>query len=478
MKKALVFLAFLIICASTANSQQGTDYIIRERMASNNVPGMAYIIARNGEIIKEGYYGKSNLELNTDISDESVFAIASMSKTYTAAAVLLMAERELLSLDDPVRKYIPEAPNSWDLITIKHLLTHSSGLVDDWGLYDWNTSNALFLSTQTDSAFLEVLFAEKLKFAPGTDIYYSSGPFVLGVVIERITGEYYGAYLQKAIFDVLSLKETWVDDPYRIIPNRVSGYFSYDTSEIDTRVSGIGNGILIAPVSYGRADVGIRTTARDLLKFYQGLLNGDLLNEASMKIMFSPSTLDDGGFIPTAPGWMNWPLAGKIVCEHSGGFRTGFSSQAFVIPKDKFIVILLSNLHGGVNFSMAQKIASQYYPDLEPLSKKPHRTDENPQLTTQHLRFLKELDSIPDLTMVNEVFPFSYYSQNLRSRIANTQSLQYLDEKNVEEEDLILFEVSIHKLRQYQLLQDKPLYTTVYLDQNDKLVFMDYPETE
>ena len=183
MKRSVFIFIILYLQYSIACSQDEAHRMVKERMASKNIPGMAFLIAKDGKILDEGYYGKANLELDADVTKKSVFAIASMSKTYTAAAVLLMAEKGLLRLDDPVNKYIPEAPDSWKPITIRHLLTHSSGLIEDWSLYDWNVSNELFLKTQTDADFLKIHFEEALQFKPGTDVSYASGHFVLGIVI-------------------------------------------------------------------------------------------------------------------------------------------------------------------------------------------------------------------------------------------------------------------------------------------------------
>lgn len=453
-------------------------------MESRNIPGIAFLIAKDGKIIDEGYYGKANLELDADITKKSVFAIASMSKTYTAAAILLMAEKGLLRLDDPVNKYIPEAPDSWAPITIKHLLTHSSGLIEDWSLYDWNSSNELFLKTQVDNDFLKIHFEEELKFKPGTDVSYASGHFVLGIVIERITGEYYGTYLEKNIFNPLSLNETFVDHPYKIIPHRVSGYFHYDPEIINSPVSGLGNGILIAPVAYGRGDAGIRTTANDLMKFYNALFSTKFLNEQSKKMMFEPATLDNGDFISTGAGWMNWPLGGIAVSEHSGGFRTGFSSQSLVIPMERFMVIVLTNLKGttslssGASFTLAQELASLYYPELEQLSKKSPVKDTKTELTNIHLKFFNSIKSNEENINVHEEFPFSYYPKNLKETISETEHITYLGERNVQNEEVNFFDVDIYTLRYYCLNGKKTLYTTVYLDENDKLVFFDYPESE
>lgn len=477
MKKQVILVLFFFQ-VTFVFSQNGAHQIIEEYIKSKNVPGIAFLIAKEGEILEEGYYGKSNIELEVNITKNSVFAIASMSKTFTAAAILLMAEQGLLSLDDSIRKYIPEAPDSWEPITIYHLLTHSSGLIDDWSLYDWNKSNELFLKTQTNDDFLKIHFEHDLKFRPGTDISYSSGPFILGIVIERITGEFYGVYLEDNIFRPLSLKETFVDHPYRIIPNRVSGYFEYDTSEIKSPVSGLGNGIIISPVAYGRGDSGIRTTTNDLLKFYNALFSSDLINDQSKKLMFQPATLDNGDFISTGAGWMNWPLGGLLVSEHSGGFRTGFSSQAFVIPCEKFVVIVLTNLKGGASFSLNQELATLYYPELEKLSKKQPKEDTKKELTYNHLKFFQNISSTNESKDIHNSFPFSYYSKSLKQAISETESITYLGERYIQNESLVLFNVNIHSLRYYRLNGKTNRFTTAYLDEDRKLVFIDYPEYE
>lgn len=460
------------------NAQNEAHDYIKEMIASRKVPGMAFLVAKNGEVIEEGYYGKANLELNADVDEKSVFAIASMSKTYTAAAILIMAERGLISLDDHIHQYIPEAPDTWKKITIKHLLTHSSGLVDDWALYDWDKSNALFIQSLTDSMFLQHLFSQELRFEPGTNHAYSCGPFVLGVVIERITGEYYEQFIKENIFEPLGLNETFVDDPYRIIPHRVSGYFNYDPKVINSRISGLGNGILLSPTAYGRADVGIRTTARELMQFYDALLKSKIISEESTELMFGPAKLDNGAFISTGAGWMNWPLGGASISEHSGGFRTGFSSQAFLVPKDNFIVIILSNLSGGVSFSLAQQIASIYYPEFQPISKKSIQASSDTTMTNAHLRFFQSMNSEQKNSNASTAFPYTYYSNSVKALVSKISSIEYLGEKNVQTQEMKFFGVQIYKLIYYTLNGDRTLYTTIYLDRDDKIVFIDYPESE
>ena len=476
MRRTTIIIVALII-SNLGFAQLSVPEIVANRIQERNIPGFAYIVSKNGNILEEGYHGISNVELNTPVTKASVFAIASMSKVYTATAILLLAEEGKISLTDTVRKFIPEAPESWNPITIKQLLTHTSGLVDDWALYSWDKSNALFLNSQNDSLILNHLFETELQFEPGTDAKYSCGPFVLGVVIERITGQYYEEYLKKVIFEPLDLKETYVDHPYKIIPNRVSGYFNYDTTEIHAGVSGRGNGISMAPVAYGRADVGIRTTARDLLKFYHGLLSGQLLNEHSRNIMFTSPTLNNGNQVCTAPGWMLWPMAGHLVAEHSGGFRTGFNSHVFMIPEDDFIIIILTNFQKALSFSLTQRIAGNFYPHLSPHSTRSTSKDHQPEVTARHLDVFQNIasDTLNEIQF-NAHYPRSYLSKALKKSLASAKSITFIEESDLSSKGVELFGVRIHKIRIYQLITSKELYTVVSLDKDGKIVFIDHPE--
>jgi len=463
--KTVLFLLSFCINFTCFGQHNSPSQIIQTHITENNVPGLAFLVARNGKIIEEGYFGKSNLELNVPVTEKSVFAIASMSKAYTATAILLLAQQKKLALDDPIKKYIPEAPASWDSISLKHLLVHTSGLPDDWDLYSWEESASFFLKTETNKVFLDSLFKQKLAFEPGTEVSYACGPFVLGIVIEKVSGLKYSDFMRREVFEPLDLKNTWVDHPYLLIPNRVSGYFPHDSTIVKTGVEGLGNGLLMSSISYGRADVGIRTTARDLLKFYHGLIPEKLLDAQSLKIMFNPSTLKNGQYISTSPGWMNWPIAGNITHEHSGIFRIGFASQILVLPKDKLVIIVLTNLFEGSNFLLAQEIAAIYNPDFALISKRSIARDSNPNLTSVHMDVLKALSSNSfDPETVNSNFPISYYSKKLKKSISEIESIEFIGEEDISTRNVVLFGVKIHSLRYYKLNKETPLYTCLSLE--------------
>ncbi len=466
-----------ITLSFTVMSQSEVHKLVKNRIAEFNIPGLAFIVAKKGEIIEEGYYGKANIELNSPITKNSVFAIASMSKTFTAAAILLLEEKGQLSLDDPILNFIPEAPESWNKITLEHLLTHASGLPDDWELFSWEESIEFFIRNQNDNEFLQALFKQELKYSPGTNKSYSCGPFVLGVVIKRITGKDYANFLKDEIFDPLDLHQTFVDDPYKIIENRVSGYIVHDSTQMKTRFSGLGNGLLVSPISYGRADVGIRTSTRDLLKFYNALINGKLLNEKSTKKMFGPANLDNGDLTPYGAGWMNWPMRGLMISEHSGIFRTGFSSQVFIFHRDELVIILLTNLFGGSSFDFTQELAAVYNPAFTKISRRPTISDNASYLTKQHLQFFKDYyNNNIDEEMVTEMATINYFSNPIKESFRGIKSIEFLGEENFNTDEIKVFGIGIEKMRYYKLDADTTIYTVLLLDKNQRIVYFDYPE--
>ncbi|MCB9181974.1 MAG: hypothetical protein H6593_11100, partial [Flavobacteriales bacterium] len=157
---------------------------------------------------------------------------------------------------------------------------------------------------------------------------------------------------------------------------------------------------------------------------------------------------------------------------------------ALVVPEDRFMVIVLSNLKGlddvqsGADFSLAKELAALYYPEMEPLSRRAPAEDPSPELSAAHLEFIRQLASSEARADVHERFPYSYYSARLKDAMAQVGSITYLGERDVRQADMEFFDVRIHTLRYYRLGGERPWYTTVYLDEADRVVFVDHPERE
>jgi CubicO group peptidase (beta-lactamase class C family) len=356
------------------------DDLVHGEMARRRIPGLSLVVARDHRVVLSANYGVSSLESDAPVNERTSFEIASMTKQFTAAAILILADRGALALTDRVGKYFGDLPPAWESITIEQLMNHTSGLRDDW-----DEPDPFFTANTTADQFFGALKAAPLKFEPGTDWSYSCGPFVLGLIIERVTGKPYVQFMRETIFRPLGMSMTDVNDQVRVVSGRAAGYVLRDGE--------IRNGVRISAAAEARADVGIRSTARDLARWDAALDGASLLSATSRARMFTPATLVNGDPTIYGLGWFVAPFRGHTEIMHSGGFRTGFSTAIARYPDDRLTVIVLTNLQGAHAYSIARGVASLYNPDYRPIPLMPVRTDADSSRTRTAARVLAALRS-------------------------------------------------------------------------------------
>ncbi len=341
---------------------------VRAAMRERHVPGLAYAVIRDGRVVRQGSFGLANVELRVPVTPHTSFEIASMSKQFAAAAVLLLVEDGRIGLDDSVTRYLPDAPPAWRAITIRRLLDHTSGLPDDF-----DEDDAYFQTRITHADFLHSLEAAPLRFEPGTAFRYSCGPFVAGLVVEAVTGRPYRAFFADRIARLLGLAETSVNDASALVPQRAAGYDLHG----DTLV----NGRRISAAAESRADVGVRTTLHDLVRWDAALSTPGFLRRQSLDAMFGPSTIRSGRVVPYALGWFITPWRGHRVAGHGGAFRTGYSSEIDRYLDDDLTIIVLTNLRAAHPYVIARLIASHFLAGCEPIRGLRARIDVHPRRT-------------------------------------------------------------------------------------------------
>jgi CubicO group peptidase (beta-lactamase class C family) len=297
------------------------------------------LVARGNDVLLNKGYGFADLEWNVPNTPTTKFRLGSITKQFTAAAILLLEERGKLTVDDPVKKYMPDAPAAWEKITIFHLLTHTSGIPNFTSFPDY----AKLEASPTTPTELVARFRDKpLDFQPGEKWSYSnSGYVLLGYLIEKISGESYAQFVQDNIFKPLGMVNSGYDSNSAVIQNRASGY----TPEAGGIVnSGYIN--MTIPLSAG----GLYSTTEDLLRWQQGLFGGKLLSPASLKKMTTPYK-SDYGF-----GVVIRTVNGHEEIGHGGGIE-GFNTMLAYYPEDKLTVVVLANLNG----SAPQEIATDLH---------------------------------------------------------------------------------------------------------------------
>jgi CubicO group peptidase (beta-lactamase class C family) len=301
------------------------------------------LVARDGKVILTKGYGSANLEWNVPNSPASKFRLGSITKQFTAASILLLEERGKLKVEDPVKKYMPDAPAAWDKVTIFHLLTHTSGIPSFTGFPDYHSTEAIPSTPEQ----LVARFRDKpLEFQPGEKWNYSnSGYVLLGYLVEKISQQSYVQFVQENIFNPLGMKDSGYDSNSAVILHRASGYEPGPNGAVNA-----GYIDMSIPFSAGA----LYSTTEDLLRWEQGLMGGKVLSAPSLQKMTTPFKSD------YAFGLAVHTANGHKVIEHGGGIE-GFNTFLAYYPEDKLTVVVLANLSGRAPEDIASKLAATAY---------------------------------------------------------------------------------------------------------------------
>lgn len=324
-----------------------TDKEILEKVetymkATETVDGFSgsVLIARNGQPIVNKGYGMANIELNVPNKAETVFRLGSVTKQFTGMAITMLQEKGKLSVNDPLCKFIENCPAIWQPITIKHLLTHTSGLFNYTAFPDFAKTTVLPINSPQMIALLK---DKPLDFPVGEKYSYSnSGYFFLGTIIEKVSGKTYADFLQENIFTPLNMKNTGYDDPLRIINNRAAGY---------TKQGGKFLNAAYMDMSVPFAAGAMYSNTGDLLLWDQALYTEKLVSRKTLDEIFTPVKRD------YSYGWIIEKKFNRNSTGHSGSFN-GFSSFILRFPDENLTVIILSNSDEASATKVANSLAA------------------------------------------------------------------------------------------------------------------------
>ena len=345
-----------------AEDLAAVDQIIVGYLEENAIPGALVAVLDDGELAHTLAYGYADVEGAVPVTDSTVFEIGSISKQFLAAAVLVLAEEGRLGLDDPVHPYLPGLPSEWTGVTVRQLLTHTSGIPD----YEEIASYDVYRHRLTPEEVVQIAHSRPVDFKPGTGFRYSNtGYFLLSRVVERIEGAPLGDVLQSRIFGPLGMTQTRMADPAAIVPHRASGYWE------DRRGSLI-NRPPIEPSSTLGAG-GLVSSAHDLARWDAALDGDEILSEASKRIMWTPVRLPDGS--PTrwpwgdpAPYGLGWEVTqyrGVLLQTHSGQ-TAGFVAQYMRFPDQGLSFVAFLNKYDVGAWPPARAMADAVVPGLGP----------------------------------------------------------------------------------------------------------------
>ena len=370
----------LAVWAQTGDIDSQVDSFIQSSIRQQRIPGLALAVMHDGRIIKAQGYGLSNIELNVSASPQTIFQSGSVGKQFTATGVMMLVEEGKVGLDDKVTIYFPGAPDSWKNITVRNLLTHTSGLKD------YTDKNFDYRRDYTEEDLLKTLQALPFDFAPGDKWSYSnSGYMLLGILIHKVTGKFYGDFLQERIFEPLGMTTTRIISEQDIVPNRAAGY---------RLVKGvIKNQEWVSPSLNTTADGSLYFTVLDLAKWDAALYTEKLIKRSSLDEIWTPVKLSDGKPYPYGFGWRVHEMNGHRLIEHGGswqGFTTGISRYV----GDKLTVVALTNLdsrHARPE-EIIHGVAGLYVPALTPPPPAKPIEDKEPQVTALFRDLLRKIE--------------------------------------------------------------------------------------
>ncbi len=304
------------------------DTFIEREMRDEKVPGVSVAILRKGEIVVAKGYGQADVENNVPVTTETIFQSGSVGKMFTAAAVMSQVEQGRMGLDDPVSKYVPDAPASWRTMTIRHLLTHTSGVANYGSDFDYRRD-------YTDDELVKIAAAMPLDFAPGARWSYSNtGYALLGILVKKATGKSYLEILDTEIFKPLGMKTARGISDGDIVLHRASGYKLVDGA--------LKNQDFVSPTMNSTADGSLYLSLDDMIAWARGVEQGKVLSPASWKQIYTPVRLNSGKPYPYGFAW-NLNMAGGKPRYHHGGAWQGFRTYYSRYLGDDLSVVLLTN---------------------------------------------------------------------------------------------------------------------------------------
>lgn len=338
-----------VAAVSSARADQIDDYVTA-KMRRQHIPGLSLVVLKDGKPVKVKGYGVSNLELGTPATPESIYMIGSISKQFIAAGIMFLHKEGKVGLDDSIRKYLPDAPETWQPITVRHALTHTGGL----------TTKALIpgfdpVKPQSNADLIKASYTVPLASKPGEKYAYSNlGYYVLAEIIQRAAQKPWPQYVHERIFAPLGMNATRTTTLEDLVPHRVDGY---DWVEGKYRHGGT----LIGVSTSGA----FLSSVQDLAKWDAALYSDKLFTQQEREMMWTPVKLNDGSEKPYGFGWVVGKVGKHRHVRHAGTM-IGFRAEMTRFVDDRLTVIVLTNAGQAVPEQIALGVAALYIPDLLP----------------------------------------------------------------------------------------------------------------
>jgi CubicO group peptidase (beta-lactamase class C family) len=467
MNRTFLLAASILLTVSAPIRADSVDDFVNAQLKSQRIPGLSIAVVEDGKLIKAQGYGLANVELNVPATKETVYSSGSVGKQFTATCVMLLVEDGKLQLDDPVSKYIDGTPETWKDMTVRHLLTHTSGVKN------YSPRDLDFRKDYTDDQLVEIATKLPLDFTPGTQWRYSNTGYVLlGILVKKVSGKFYADVLNERVFGLLGMTTARIHSEADIIPNRAKGYRLLNGE--------LKNDEYVSPSLNRTADGSLVLSVLDMAKWDAGLYTDKVLKKSSLEQMWTPVKLKDGTTSPYGFGWSLLDYRGHKYISH-GGAWLGFTTFIGRFVDDKLTVIVLTNRVGTNPELIARGVAGFYRPALGMASLLKEQTDPDPKLTATLTKLLADLGkgtTDSPLLTPGERTTLAKMGLGARRRLAeqlkDVTALTFLRRDDLGEKAVERRGSQVSRVCMYRVAGGKTLhYATFYLTKDDKVAALE-----
>lgn len=458
-KSLVVFL--LLIWSVSVIRADSLDEFIKQEIKKRQIPGLSVAVLRDGKVLKANGYGFANLELRAAATDATVYEIGSISKQFASEALMLLVEDGKVNLDDSINKYLPaNAPETWRKITVRDLLNHTSGLKDWTEIKEFS-----YRREYSAEEFIALVKDFPLSFQPKENWTYSNTNLPLvGIIVERASEKSYEDFVTERIIKPLDYPTIRFKHQEDVVPNRATGY--------EWRNDKWENGEPFRPKVIA-ASGGILASAVDLARWWEAVLQGRIVKQASLEQMLAPARLNDGRSVPHGFAFFIDSFNGHKVIQHFGSTVGGFGSIVRYYPQEKVTVAVISNLEdGGFGAEyIAKRVANVYVPGSFVGGLK-ETADAAPNQTQNDLQILRDIAAgrNPEMMSANFAAKVSEsFRKSLGENLKQMKSFVYLGSEKITADHFVL-DPAASKFSRYKMtLLDKTVYYNFRMNKDGKI---------
>lgn len=330
-----------------AASASQLDAVVTQALDTQRYPGLAVAVVQQGKVLSAKGYGLANIEHQVPVTTQTMFQTASLAKQFTAVAVMLLVEDGKLRLDDPVSRFLPGTPASWQSITIRHLLTHTAGIPD------YEDGKLDLRKDYTEAELVQFAFGLPLEFVAGERFSYSNTAYVLlGVIVHQVSGQFYADVLRERVFAPLGMQTAQLISEENIVMHRAAGY----RLVADT----VKNQQWVAPKLNTTADGSLYLSLQDWLVWQAAIRRQAVLRPSSWQQVFAPVRLNNGTNYPYGLGWELDDGRGPARYGHTGAWQ-GFTTAYLHLIEPDLTVIALGNMADADPQQVVEQVAALYW---------------------------------------------------------------------------------------------------------------------